>query len=57
MGDWKVSSYSGGGNNCVEVKVDLDEVLIRDTKDRDGGTFQVSPEAWTALLAAIGRRS
>ncbi|MFF9792819.1 DUF397 domain-containing protein [Streptomyces bacillaris] len=40
------SSYTKT-ENCVEV-ADADQVvLIRDTKDRDGGTTAVSAASWT----------
>lgn len=56
---WRKSSRSSGGTgNCVEVGVPVDAadvsyVAVRDTKDRDGGTLSVSPEAWTAFLRSV----
>jgi hypothetical protein len=54
---WKKSSRSGGsgGGNCVEVgtPAGIEFVVVRDTKDRDGGTLTVSPAAWRAFLAAV----
>lgn len=54
---WWKSSRSGGNNgaNCVEVGVptDLSVVAVRDTKDRDGGSLAVSPEAWRAFIASV----
>jgi hypothetical protein len=46
---WRTSSYSGGNGDCVEVASSSAEVLVRDTKDRPGGTLSVTPEQWRAL--------
>ncbi|WP_433649036.1 DUF397 domain-containing protein [Micromonospora zamorensis] len=56
---WRKSTRSGSnGGNCVEVADDLPGVvLVRDTKDRDGGTLTFGPEAWAGFIVlakAIG---
>ena len=44
---WRTSSYTGnGGGNCVEVGDATRVVLVRDTKDRDGGTLSIPAVAW-----------
>ena len=47
---WRKSTKSGGnGGDCVEVADNLPGVvLVRDTKDRDGGTltFSAAVVAW-----------
>jgi hypothetical protein len=54
---WRKSTRSGGGSggNCVEVGVPADAayVAVRDTKDREGGTLSVSPQAWTAFVTSV----
>jgi hypothetical protein len=43
---WRKSSYSGGGENCVE----LADSAVRDSKDPDGPVLSVDV---TALVAAV----
>ena len=46
MGEWRKSSYSGAnGGSCVEV-ASSDNVMVRDTTDRDGVTLQFTAQAW-----------
>ena len=49
---WRKSTRSSGnGGACVEVADNLPGVvLVRDTKDRDGGTLTFAPEAWRAFV-------
>ncbi|SCL22072.1 DUF397 domain-containing protein [Micromonospora inyonensis] len=49
---WRKSSKSGGnGGSCVEVADNMpDVVLVRDTKDREGGTLHFDPVAWKAFV-------
>jgi hypothetical protein len=49
---WRKSTRSGGnGGSCVEVADNLPSVvLVRDTKDRDGGTLHITPTAWQAFV-------
>lgn len=51
---WRTSIRSGSsGNNCVEVADNLaGVVLVRDSKDRDGGTLTFDPYAWRAFVHA-----
>jgi 3-mercaptopyruvate sulfurtransferase SseA len=51
---WRKSSYSAnGGSDCVEAGHIPGAVLVRDTKDRDGGTLAVSAAAWSAFVASL----
>lgn len=50
--DWRISSYSTNGENCVEVARG-ETTRVRDTKDREGGELAVTRQAWTALLNTI----
>ncbi|AXL91555.1 DUF397 domain-containing protein [Streptomyces sp. CB09001] len=56
--DWFKSSYSGSeGDNCVEVTMRTEAVLVRDSKDTDRQALAVSGDAWSAFttLAADSR--
>jgi hypothetical protein len=51
---WRTSSFSGGGNQCVEVAGLLNGgVGIRDSKNRGAGMIRVSAAAWTAFMTSI----
>ncbi|WP_435207422.1 DUF397 domain-containing protein [Micromonospora sp. bgisy143] len=49
---WRKSTKSGSnGGACVEVADNLPGVvLVRDTKDRDGGTLAFGPVQWRAFV-------
>lgn len=51
---WRTSTYSGGGNQCIEVAVLPDgHVAVRDTKNREAGMHLFSAAAWRAFLTTI----
>ncbi|WP_431935148.1 DUF397 domain-containing protein [Micromonospora sp. RP3T] len=54
---WKKSTRSGtSGGDCVEVAANLPGVvLVRDTKDRDGGTLHVTPSSWRSFITLAKR--
>ncbi|MFF5113146.1 DUF397 domain-containing protein [Streptosporangium sp. NPDC000509] len=48
------SSYSGTGNDCVEVATNLPGlVAVRDSKDPSGPAPTFSPTAWNDFLTGI----
>ncbi|MFK3983328.1 DUF397 domain-containing protein [Micromonospora sp. NPDC050397] len=49
---WRKSTRSGtNGGDCVEVADNLPgRVLVRDTKDREGGTLSFGPAVWRAFV-------
>jgi hypothetical protein len=52
---WRKSSYSGSGGNCVEVGTgDTGTVGIRDSKT-PGPELAVGHNAWSEFTAAIKR--
>lgn len=50
---WRKSTYSGNQGDCVEVAPASEEVLVRDTKDREGGQLSVSGDAWVVFLGSL----
>ncbi|MCR6487078.1 DUF397 domain-containing protein [Amycolatopsis sp. OK19-0408] len=53
---WRKSTYSGQEADCVEVAL-AQVVRIRDTKDRPGGTLEISTRSWDALLVGLGSQT
>jgi hypothetical protein len=53
---WHKATRSGANGNCVEVANNLPGVVaVRDTKDRNGGTLQFTPEEWVTFLGGLRR--
>ncbi|WP_280836228.1 DUF397 domain-containing protein [Micromonospora sp. A200] len=49
---WRKSTKSGGnGGSCVEIADNMPgAVLVRDTKDREGGTLNFDPQSWQSFV-------
>ncbi|WP_460362304.1 DUF397 domain-containing protein [Actinocorallia lasiicapitis] len=54
---WLRSTYSTEDDACVEVVRDGAFVLVRDSKDSNGGILELSPGTWGHLLVGAGRRA
>nr|MDT0663348.1 DUF397 domain-containing protein [Micromonospora sp. DSM 115978] len=54
---WRKSTRSSSnGGDCVEVADNLPgRVLVRDTKDREGGTLTFGSAAWSAFVVSVKR--
>ena len=53
-GNWRTASYSGAnGGECVEVASAADAIMVRDTKNRNGGMLSVPANAWRAFIAKM----
>lgn len=52
---WRTSSYSGGGNECVEAGPlpGGDAIALRDSKNRAKGVHIISNSAWAAFVQAL----
>jgi hypothetical protein len=50
---WRKSSYSGGGNNCVEVAQITGACAVRDSKNPEGGHLAFDAETWKAFVADV----
>ncbi len=53
--EWRKSSYSGGGNQCVEVAQASASVAVRDSKNPDGDHLIFGIAEWRAFLASVKR--
>jgi hypothetical protein len=57
MGGWRKSTHSdGNGGQCVEVRDDARQVLVRDTANRAGSTLAVPAAAWEKFTTALKHR-
>jgi len=50
---WHKSSYSGHEGACVEARLDVTSVEVRDTKDKSGPTLDVGFADWHRLIADL----
>nr|WP_030170102.1 DUF397 domain-containing protein [Spirillospora albida] len=50
---WRKSSASDVDGDCVEVAGDGRSVLVRDSRDPDGGLLALSSAQWRLMLGAI----
>ena len=51
---WRKSTRSGNGNNCVEVATNLEgAILVRDSKNPTGPALAFTPEEWKAFVGGI----
>lgn len=50
---WRKSSFSGGGNDCVEIAFVGGGAAVRDSKDPEGGAVRLPASGWRGLLAAV----
>lgn len=49
---WKKSTASGGGN-CLEAANTRTSVLVRDSKNPQGGVLTFSRPEWAAFLVSV----
>ncbi|ASU57225.1 DUF397 domain-containing protein [Nocardiopsis dassonvillei] len=53
MSDWHKSSYSGGTNECVEVREHSAGADVRDTQNRSRGQLAFTSDAWNAFVSTL----
>jgi hypothetical protein len=51
--NWKKSTCSGQGANCVEVASLRDGIAVRDSKNPSGPVLRFSADAWQAFVSNI----
>lgn len=52
---WRVSTYSAGTGNCVEVGQSGGAIVVRDTKNRASAPLRLPPSAWHHLTTTLKR--
>ncbi len=50
---WRTSSYTASQGNCVEVGDADRAILVRDTKDRNGGTLTFPAATWQSFTNSL----
>jgi hypothetical protein len=50
---WRKSTRSNPSGNCVEFAELPGKVLVRDSKNPDGGIIEFAPDAWRKFIAAV----
>jgi len=51
---WRKSSYSSGGTgDCVEVASSSHGVVVRDSKNPEGGTLTFTSREWAVFLQSV----
>ncbi|MGW2016843.1 DUF397 domain-containing protein [Streptomyces sp. NPDC001927] len=50
---WFKSSFSGNGNNCIEVAALGASVGVRDSKELNGPAFVVASTAFAGFVSAV----
>jgi len=50
---WRKSSFSGSGNNCVEVGFGRAFVAMRDSKKPDAAGLRFRATEWSAFVSGI----
>ncbi|MEU2975115.1 DUF397 domain-containing protein [Nocardiopsis alba] len=51
--NFRKSSYSGRGDNCIEVADTPGHSAVRDTQNRSAGHLMFPTPEWTALLTTL----
>lgn len=52
--EWRNSSYSNGGGNCVEIRTtESGAVTVRDSKDPDGPRLVFNRDEWQSFVAGV----
>lgn len=55
MTEWHKSSYSGGNNECVEVREHSTGADVRDTQNRSRGQLAFTSAAWGVFLGSLAQ--
>jgi Domain of unknown function (DUF397) len=50
---WRKSTWSYNNGNCVEVRLAMRTVDMRDSKHRSGATLRFSRDSWREFLDGV----
>lgn len=50
---WRKSSYSGAGNDCVELVIARAGAAVRDSKNPEAGHISFVTTGWDAFLGVV----
>ena len=50
--EWRKSSYSGAGNDCIEIDLSETGARVRDSKNPDAGILRFGSAGWTPFIQA-----
>jgi uncharacterized protein DUF397 len=50
---WRKSSFSGAGNDCVELVVATAGAAVRDSKNPDAGHIEFANAGWDTFMGAV----
>jgi len=51
--NWRKSTYSSNGGNCVETASGNGAVMVRDTTNCDGVALVIDAAAWSKFTSSI----
>lgn len=51
--NWRKSTRSNGGGECVEIATAANVIAIRDSKTPDGPKLILTPDAWRTFSRAV----
>lgn len=51
--EWRKSSHSGAGNDCVELVVGRSGAAVRDSKNTESGHLAFADIEWAEFLGAV----
>ncbi|TVL89978.1 DUF397 domain-containing protein [Streptomyces sp. SAJ15] len=56
IADWRKSTYSTGGNGCIEITEQFPGVVpVRDSKNPEGPALVFSSDGWSSFVDAVKR--